>query len=120
LQVYQFNFITVASWLIIFILASLFLWGNVLRLLGCSKSLICFSGGHTIGISHCPAVSRQLYNSTGPRRIDLTMDSKHVENLKILATTHSCSKEGVGCEPKLILFSIVPERNPQPSSHPSI
>ncbi|KAA3479656.1 reticulon-like protein B13 [Gossypium australe] len=34
LQVNQFNFITVASWLIIFILASLFLWGNVLRLLG--------------------------------------------------------------------------------------
>ncbi|TYG72681.1 hypothetical protein ES288_D04G041200v1 [Gossypium darwinii] len=69
---------------------------------------------------HCPAVSRRLYNSTGPRRIDPTMDSKHTENLKIFATTHSCSKEGVGCEPKLILFSIVPERNPQPSSHPSI
>ncbi|XWS45321.1 hypothetical protein CRYUN_Cryun15aG0126400 [Craigia yunnanensis] len=34
LEVYQFNFITVASWLAIFILASLFLWGNVLRLLG--------------------------------------------------------------------------------------
>ncbi|KAG4187943.1 hypothetical protein ERO13_A08G131966v2 [Gossypium hirsutum] len=78
------------------------------------------TSGHTIGISHCPAVSRRLYNSTGPRRIDPTMDSKHAENLKILATTHSCSKEGVGCEPKLILFSIVPERNPQPSSHPSI
>ncbi|KAK8556787.1 hypothetical protein V6N13_064791 [Hibiscus sabdariffa] len=34
LQVYQFNFITVVSWLTIFILASLFLWGNILRLLG--------------------------------------------------------------------------------------
>ncbi|KAK9030432.1 hypothetical protein V6N11_031859 [Hibiscus sabdariffa] len=34
LQVYQFNFITVVSWLAIFILASLFLWGNILRLLG--------------------------------------------------------------------------------------
>ncbi|GMI94079.1 Reticulan like protein B13 [Hibiscus trionum] len=34
LQVYRFNFITVVSWLSIFILASLFLWGNILRLLG--------------------------------------------------------------------------------------
>ncbi|KAL4387020.1 hypothetical protein GQ457_09G010390 [Hibiscus cannabinus] len=34
LQVYHFNFITVVSWLAIFILASLFLWGNILRLLG--------------------------------------------------------------------------------------
>ncbi|XWS41959.1 hypothetical protein CRYUN_Cryun17cG0127100 [Craigia yunnanensis] len=34
LEVYQFNFITVASWLTIFIVASLFLWRNVLRLLG--------------------------------------------------------------------------------------
>ncbi|PPD98026.1 hypothetical protein GOBAR_DD04965 [Gossypium barbadense] len=58
------------------------------------SALICFSGGHTIGISHCPAVSRRLYNSTGPGRIDPTMDSEYVENLKILATTHSCSKEG--------------------------
>ncbi|TYH12407.1 hypothetical protein ES288_A06G065100v1 [Gossypium darwinii] len=85
-----------------------------------TDAIAVIAGGHTIGISHCPAVSRRLYNSTGPRRIDPTMDSKHTENLKILATTHSCSKEGVGCEPKLILFSIVPERNPQPSSHPSI
>ncbi|XP_017969501.1 PREDICTED: reticulon-like protein B13 [Theobroma cacao] len=34
LEVYQLNFITVASWLAMFIVASLFLWGNVLRLLG--------------------------------------------------------------------------------------
>ncbi|KAL4387411.1 hypothetical protein GQ457_09G010240 [Hibiscus cannabinus] len=34
LQVYHFNFITVVSWLAIFFLASLFLWGNILRLLG--------------------------------------------------------------------------------------
>ncbi|KAE8704987.1 hypothetical protein F3Y22_tig00110430pilonHSYRG00084 [Hibiscus syriacus] len=29
-EVYQFNFITVVSWLTIFILASVFLWGNIL------------------------------------------------------------------------------------------
>ncbi|XVE82736.1 hypothetical protein DITRI_Ditri16bG0030000 [Diplodiscus trichospermus] len=34
LEVYEFNFITVASWLAIFVVASLFLWGNLLRLLG--------------------------------------------------------------------------------------
>ncbi|KAH1031544.1 hypothetical protein J1N35_043718 [Gossypium stocksii] len=42
----------------------------------------CFSGGHTIGISHCPAVSPRLYNSTGPGGIDPTMDSEYAENLK--------------------------------------
>ncbi|TYH34083.1 hypothetical protein ES332_D13G104500v1 [Gossypium tomentosum] len=44
--------------------------------------LVLLSGGHTIGISHCPAVSRRLYNSTGPGGIDPTMDSEYAENLK--------------------------------------
>ncbi|GMY11699.1 reticulon-like protein B13 [Fagus crenata] len=34
LEVYQFNFITVISWAAMFILTSLFLWANILRLLG--------------------------------------------------------------------------------------
>ncbi|XVF59490.1 hypothetical protein PTKIN_Ptkin07bG0280100 [Pterospermum kingtungense] len=34
LEVYQFNFITIISWLAIFIVSSLFLWGNLLRFLG--------------------------------------------------------------------------------------
>ncbi|OMO56755.1 Reticulon [Corchorus capsularis] len=34
LQVYRFNFITVASWVVMFIVGSLFMWGNILRLLG--------------------------------------------------------------------------------------
>ncbi|XP_019054105.1 PREDICTED: reticulon-like protein B13 isoform X2 [Nelumbo nucifera] len=33
LEVYQFNFLTVASWLGISIVASMFLWGNLLRIL---------------------------------------------------------------------------------------
>ncbi|PPD75822.1 hypothetical protein GOBAR_DD27250 [Gossypium barbadense] len=66
------------------------------------SALICFSGGHKIGISHCPAVSRRLYNSTSPGKIDPTMDSKYAKNLKILATTHSCSKEGVFSNPMLL------------------
>ncbi|KAG4165783.1 hypothetical protein ERO13_A13G092000v2 [Gossypium hirsutum] len=44
--------------------------------------LVLLSGGHTIGISHCPAVSRRLYNSTGAGGIDPTMDSEYAENLK--------------------------------------
>ncbi|EXC24856.1 Reticulon-like protein [Morus notabilis] len=34
LEVYQFNFLTVVSWLAMFIVVSLFLWGNLVRLLG--------------------------------------------------------------------------------------
>ncbi|KAK2999586.1 hypothetical protein RJ639_023491 [Escallonia herrerae] len=34
LEVYQFNFVSVASWLAISVLATLFIWGNILRLLG--------------------------------------------------------------------------------------
>ncbi|GMN29932.1 hypothetical protein TIFTF001_002623 [Ficus carica] len=34
LQVYQFNFLTVVSWLAVLTVVSLFLWGNLIRLLG--------------------------------------------------------------------------------------
>ncbi|POO02728.1 Reticulon [Trema orientale] len=34
LQVYQFNLVTLLSWVAMFIVVSLFLWGNLLRLLG--------------------------------------------------------------------------------------
>ncbi|XP_062154548.1 reticulon-like protein B13 [Alnus glutinosa] len=34
MEVYQFNFITIISWAAMFIVVSLFLWGNILRLLG--------------------------------------------------------------------------------------
>ncbi|XP_062075454.1 reticulon-like protein B13 [Humulus lupulus] len=34
LQFYQFNFVTVLSWMTMFIVVSLFLWGNLLRLFG--------------------------------------------------------------------------------------
>ncbi|KAA3487891.1 peroxidase 3-like [Gossypium australe] len=45
-------------------------------------TLLTLFSGHTIGISLCPAVSRRLYNSTGPGGIDPPMDSKYAENLK--------------------------------------
>ncbi|MBA0727700.1 hypothetical protein Golax_000668 [Gossypium laxum] len=47
-----------------------------------TTDMVLLSGGHTIGISHCPAVSPRLYNSTGPGGIDPTMDSEYAENLK--------------------------------------
>ncbi|KAK2967532.1 hypothetical protein RJ640_030403 [Escallonia rubra] len=34
LELYQFNLVSVASWLAISVLATLFIWGNILRLLG--------------------------------------------------------------------------------------
>ena len=34
LEVYQFNFLTVLSWLAMFIVISFFLWANLLRLFG--------------------------------------------------------------------------------------
>lgn len=34
MEVYQFNFVTLASWASIFVVTSLFLWGTALRLLG--------------------------------------------------------------------------------------
>ncbi|XWS34296.1 hypothetical protein CRYUN_Cryun21dG0028300 [Craigia yunnanensis] len=43
---------------------------------------LIFSGAHTIGIAHCPAFSRRLYNSTGPGGVDPTLDSEYAANLK--------------------------------------
>ncbi|KAM4118000.1 hypothetical protein ACB094_02G167600 [Castanea mollissima] len=34
LEVYQFSFLTVISWAAMFVVTSMFLWGNILRLLG--------------------------------------------------------------------------------------
>ena len=49
-------------------------------------NVICFglivSGAHTIGLAHCPAFSRRLYNSTGPGGVDPTLDSEYAANLK--------------------------------------
>ncbi|KAK8488922.1 hypothetical protein V6N13_099860 [Hibiscus sabdariffa] len=47
-----------------------------------ATDLVLLSGAHTIGLSHCPAVSPRLYNSTGPGGVDPTMDSEYAENLK--------------------------------------
>ncbi|XWS34295.1 hypothetical protein CRYUN_Cryun21dG0028300 [Craigia yunnanensis] len=47
-----------------------------------TKDLVLLSGAHTIGIAHCPAFSRRLYNSTGPGGVDPTLDSEYAANLK--------------------------------------
>ncbi|KAK6281111.1 hypothetical protein POUND7_014936 [Theobroma cacao] len=47
-----------------------------------SKDLVLLSGAHTIGLSHCPAFSRRLYNSSGPGGVDPTLDSEYASNLK--------------------------------------
>ncbi|XWS69524.1 hypothetical protein CRYUN_Cryun04dG0186400 [Craigia yunnanensis] len=47
-----------------------------------TTDLVLLSGAHTIGLSHCPAFSRRLYNSTGPGGVDPTLDSEYAANLK--------------------------------------
>ncbi|XP_030973386.1 reticulon-like protein B13 [Quercus lobata] len=42
LEVYQFSFLTVISWAAMFIVTSMFLWGNILKLLWqrCAKHVV--------------------------------------------------------------------------------
>ncbi|XVF43407.1 hypothetical protein PTKIN_Ptkin02bG0037600 [Pterospermum kingtungense] len=47
-----------------------------------TTDLVLLSGAHTIGLAHCPAFSRRLYNSTGPGGVDPTLDSEYAANLK--------------------------------------
>lgn len=48
-----------------------------------ATDLVLLSGAHTIGLSHCPAVSPRLYNSSGPGGVDPTLDSEYAANLKV-------------------------------------
>nr|GMD08394.1 peroxidase 27-like [Ipomoea batatas] len=46
------------------------------------KDLAVLSGGHTIGISHCPPFSDRLYNFTGDGDTDPSMDQAYIQQLK--------------------------------------
>lgn len=46
------------------------------------KDLVLLSGGHTIGIAHCPTFSNRLYNFTGKGDEDPSLDSEYAAVLK--------------------------------------
>ncbi|XP_057792535.1 peroxidase 27-like [Salvia miltiorrhiza] len=46
------------------------------------KDLVVLSGGHTIGISHCPSIASRIYNFTGRNDADPSMDPNYVAALK--------------------------------------
>ncbi|XP_055800986.1 peroxidase 27-like [Solanum dulcamara] len=46
------------------------------------KDLVVFSGGHTIGVSHCFSFGSRIYNFTGRGDTDPNMDQKYIAQLK--------------------------------------
>uniref|UniRef100_A0A3Q7EGR7 peroxidase n=1 Tax=Solanum lycopersicum TaxID=4081 RepID=A0A3Q7EGR7_SOLLC len=46
--------------------------------------LVALSGAHTIGVSHCGAFSRRLFNFTGKGDMDPTLNATYAESLKKL------------------------------------
>ncbi|KAL5056424.1 hypothetical protein RYX36_037106 [Vicia faba] len=47
-----------------------------------ANDLVLLSGAHTIGVSHCPAISNRLYNFTGKGDQDPDLDSEYATSLK--------------------------------------
>ncbi|VVB14554.1 unnamed protein product [Arabis nemorensis] len=46
------------------------------------KDLVVLSGGHTIGIGHCPQITNRLYNFTGKRDSDPNLDTEYAASLR--------------------------------------
>ncbi|KAL1211330.1 Peroxidase 27 [Cardamine amara subsp. amara] len=46
------------------------------------KDLVVLSGGHTIGMGHCPLIANRLYNFTGKGDSDPSLDSEYAAKLR--------------------------------------
>ncbi|GJS07317.1 peroxidase 27-like protein [Tanacetum coccineum] len=51
-----------------------------------TKDLVVLSGGHTVGVSHCPVIVNRLYNFTGKGDTDPTLDPKYIPQLKSICS----------------------------------
>ncbi|KFK37581.1 hypothetical protein AALP_AA3G001800 [Arabis alpina] len=47
------------------------------------KDLVVLSGGHTIGMGHCPLMTNRLYNFTGRGDSDPSLDSEYAAKLRM-------------------------------------
>ncbi|KFK28588.1 hypothetical protein AALP_AA7G016800 [Arabis alpina] len=47
------------------------------------KDLVVLSGGHTIGMGHCPLMTNRLYNFTGRGDSDPSLDSEYAAKLRL-------------------------------------
>ncbi|GKA68253.1 peroxidase 27-like protein [Tanacetum coccineum] len=51
-----------------------------------TKDLVVLSGGHTVGVSHCPVIVNRLYNFTGKGDTDPSLDLKYIPQLKCICS----------------------------------
>lgn len=64
------------------------------------NDLVALSGAHTIGVAHCGAFSRRLYNFTGKGDTDPSLDASYAESLKTQCPNPANAATTVEMDPK--------------------